>query len=92
MSILFEYACPKCDEVIEQYHGMDDKPNIMCPICRTEMYKKMGGTTFVLRGECWAKDGYEGHTKMRRGKEYEEHKAARNAYEAKHGKLGGNNG
>lgn len=64
---VYEYQCPKCDKVFEVTQKISDPPlekppEGECPegkVC-SEKPKKLisGGTSFLLKGSGWAKDGY----------------------------------
>lgn len=66
----YTYRCDKCNHEIEVTHKMSEKPDISCPNCKQLMYKAISPTSFSLKGECWAKDGYQPHTKIRKGAKY----------------------
>jgi len=55
---VYLYKCDKCDKEFEAEHRMTTK-GADCPVCkeRTE-HRLIGGTTFRLIGDCWAKDNY----------------------------------
>jgi putative FmdB family regulatory protein len=66
----YVYKCDKCGHELETIHKMNEKPEIVCIKCKSTMYKSIQPTTFSLKGECWAKDGYQPHTKIRKGAKY----------------------
>lgn len=67
---LYTYRCEACEHEVDVEHKMADKPDIFCPKCFKQMYKAISPTSFSLKGECWAKDGYQPHTKIRKGAKY----------------------
>ena len=53
----YDYDCPNCGK-IEVAHGMKEKLE-QCPHCGSKDVKRIfSGGNFVLKGNCWAKDGY----------------------------------
>jgi len=53
----YDYDCPNCGK-IEVAHGMKEKLE-RCPHCGSKNIKRIfSGGNFVLKGNCWAKDGY----------------------------------
>lgn len=61
---VYEYTCPVHKE-FEVEHSINEKLKT-CPKCKEEGLKPQkvtrlisGGTTFVLNGDCWAKDNYK---------------------------------
>lgn len=60
---MYDYACPTCGEQITKlyrtFSAVPSKPPD-CPKCKTAMAKRLGGTSFALKGTGWAKDGYGG--------------------------------
>lgn len=59
---IYEYRCPKCDEVIEMFQHVDeDAP--FCKNCGTELEKIISNCSFVLVGSGWERDGYTSKTK-----------------------------
>ncbi len=49
----YDYACDKCNIVIEVTHGMTEKPTIKCEKCRQEMRRVFSIPTFYVRGYGW---------------------------------------
>lgn len=58
--MIYNYLCKKCnaeEEVtlrlkeLEGYHHY-------CKECQKEMVRTIGPSTFILKGSCWARDGY----------------------------------
>lgn len=48
----YDYQCPKCDNLIEQFHGMTQSPRVKCPECGTRMKKLLGtGAGIIFKGE-----------------------------------------
>lgn len=58
---IFEMKCKNCNIVFEAYafNGQDREP-IFCPICKGDLERLISKTTFRLKGNCWAEDGYSG--------------------------------
>ena len=61
--IAYDYKCPTCDYVEEVYHSIDTTPSYTCPKCMdsgniVEMVRIISASSFKLKGNCWAKDGY----------------------------------
>ncbi len=54
---IYEYICQKCNKEIEIIQHFDDSPP-ECEECGDEMEKVMSLSSFVLKGDCWYKDGY----------------------------------
>lgn len=45
---VYEYYCPKCDEVKElTFHMDDDRSNVSCPDCETEPLERVFGNLAV---------------------------------------------
>ena len=58
----YEFKCPKCKSIIELDKKISDDTLPLCcePDCGgIEMIKIMSSTSFVLAGDCWARDGYK---------------------------------
>lgn len=64
---LYQYNCD-CGKIIEVNHGMDEKRIYKCE-CGLQMYKDFN-TQFLLKGTCWAKDGYENSVRIQRDVNY----------------------
>ena len=66
---VYEYQCPRCGEVYEEEFRIGQAPS--CIDCADE---DCGGAarlvisspTFILKGSCWANDGYGPTSRTRR--------------------------
>ena len=60
---LYLFECPKCHETVELLQSYNDAPPI-CPRgeCQeghpVDMVRKIGATSFILKGSGWARDLY----------------------------------
>lgn len=52
----YDYECEKCGKKETLIQRMSEKKSPLC--CEQEMNTLIGATAFVLKGGCWAKDGY----------------------------------
>lgn len=56
---LYEYACVGCGAVWEELQRIVDAPIEVCPACKgLEIKRLVGASSFVLKGDGWAADGY----------------------------------
>lgn len=55
---IYEYRCPKCGRVKENFQRDYAEHNIVCLRCHEVMPKVVSSSNFHLKGTCWAKDGY----------------------------------
>lgn len=55
---LYILLCKDCDKVVERLCKMSEV--VKCRKCGKAMSRLPVQTTFVLKGEGWAKDGYTG--------------------------------
>jgi len=56
----YHYACNVCKHEFEAEQSIKDEPLLECPLCRVcALYRLIYPSEFVLKGDCWAKDGYE---------------------------------
>lgn len=57
--MLFEYECMSCANKIEIIQKSKDSPPV-CSSCGAAAMKKLfpSRTSFILKGKCWARDGY----------------------------------
>ena len=55
---LYVYNCIKCDNEFEKLQSMN-KPNPECPECRGETRRLISRSSFRLKGDGWAADGYQ---------------------------------
>ena len=51
---LYLYYCPQCDKEIETVHGISESPTISCPMCASEMRKRIC-IPFVIYGQGYFK-------------------------------------
>lgn len=62
---IYVYECPSCKRQIELVQKITDDTKVKCakPGCiekQIEMERIIStGTSFILKGSCWAKDGYK---------------------------------
>ena len=56
----YEYACKNCGHLWEKEQSIKDKPSKKCPNCKKMSAQRLisNGCGFVLRGSCWASNGY----------------------------------
>jgi putative FmdB family regulatory protein len=52
-----EYECKDCGKVIEIWERFDEVPD-KCPRCCGELVSVISKSTFHLKGDGWAVDGY----------------------------------
>lgn len=58
---IYEYACPKCGEKVEEVCKVSERMNrLECPKCGACMILEVSKTSFTLKdgGVGWAKDNY----------------------------------
>ena len=57
---IYEYKCDLCNGLWEEIQKFSDDPLTICKSCEKEggVHKVLGKTSFALKGEGWAKDGY----------------------------------
>jgi putative FmdB family regulatory protein len=54
---LYDFKCTVCEHIFEQRQKYKD-PNPACEECNSATEKLITGTSFVLKGGGWYKDGY----------------------------------
>jgi predicted nucleic acid-binding Zn ribbon protein len=60
---VYEFACGQCGTSVEMYYktscGKETEFH-WCNVCQQSLlhFKQIGGTSFILKGKGWAKDGY----------------------------------
>ena len=56
----YVYGCRVCDNEFEVEQSISAKPEAECPRCRIYTRNRLiaGGSSFVLKGDGWAKDLY----------------------------------
>lgn len=58
----YTYKCTneKCDEMVDIFHKITESlPSMTCSNCgNTEFKQIISGSSFILRGSGWFKDGY----------------------------------
>lgn len=57
---IYEYQCESCQDVIEKWQSLSDKPLTSCPSCSGAMKKLISRSSFQLKGGGWYADGYSG--------------------------------
>jgi putative FmdB family regulatory protein len=61
---VYEYQCSD-GHIFSERQGINDEPLKTCKYagCRRKVKKLISQTSFVLKGDGWAKDGYKGEKK-----------------------------
>lgn len=61
--MIYEYECEACEHQFEAEQKITDPKIEECPECGKLKVKRLisGGTSFQLKGGCWAKDLYSGN-------------------------------
>jgi putative FmdB family regulatory protein len=56
----YEYGCLVCKSEFEVQQSIKDEKGAECPKCGIFCYNRLisGGTSFALKGDCWAVDNY----------------------------------
>lgn len=55
---VYEYECQSCQEVVEIWQNLTDKPVTSCPSCEGALKKIISMSSFRLKGGGWYADGY----------------------------------
>ena len=56
---IYEFGCKECETITEVLKFRDDiELPRFCPVCGKPLNKIISKTSFQLKGNCWAKDGY----------------------------------
>lgn len=65
---IYDYKCPECDYIEYDKFEITTTSELLveCKNCSTEDHKVfmeriITGTSFILKGDGWAKDGYNSH-------------------------------
>lgn len=59
---MYEYECPKCQEILEVIQKFSDAPLTECPKCQGPISKLMSRTSFQLKGSGWYASDYKKST------------------------------
>lgn len=55
--MIYDYKCPKCEDIKELAHPMAETPEIVCDKCNVHMKKIIsGGTATIFKGGGWSND------------------------------------
>jgi putative FmdB family regulatory protein len=58
---IYIYECQECKSETEELQKFSDPPLEKCPKCgKLALKRKMGASSFHLKGGGWASDGYSG--------------------------------
>ena len=47
---LYEYGCPACGLVTDIRHGFDEKPEVKCERCGTQLARRFSAAPIVFKG------------------------------------------
>ncbi len=50
---IYEYSCPECHHLFEEWQKDFRERNILCPICGHEAKRMISNTAFILKGSGW---------------------------------------
>lgn len=50
---LYDYKCPKCQDIIAISHPMDTAPIILCAVCSSERNKVFSAPGLEFKGGGW---------------------------------------
>lgn len=51
--MFYDYACKKCKKQFEVSHGMNEKPQIICPDCKEDCQKVFSANGIIFKGSGW---------------------------------------
>lgn len=55
---IYEYQCQACENIVEAWQNLSEKPLKVCPDCSGELKKLISMSSFQLKGGGWYADGY----------------------------------
>ncbi len=59
MPVLYSYTCPECGMVGERFMKITERDDdVHCVACESLCVRDVGCGGFILKGKCWARDGY----------------------------------
>jgi putative FmdB family regulatory protein len=62
----YEYECQACGRQMEAVQRITEPPLVDCPACnQPRLQRLISGTSFILKGGGWYKDGYGSEKKPR---------------------------
>ena len=71
----YDYKCVKCEHKFERFHGMNESPEIKCPVCGAATEKMIGaGAGLIFKGTGF----YETDYKRKSSGDNRKHPAAKN--------------
>ncbi|MFO8031295.1 MAG: zinc ribbon domain-containing protein [Desulfohalobiaceae bacterium] len=50
---IYEYSCPECQHLFEEWQKDFRERTIQCPICGAEAKRMISNTAFILKGSGW---------------------------------------
>ncbi|THB65234.1 MAG: zinc ribbon domain-containing protein [Desulfovibrio sp.] len=50
---IYEYCCPECNQVFEEWQSNFEEHEVDCPMCKTPSKRIMSNTSFILKGSGW---------------------------------------
>jgi putative FmdB family regulatory protein len=55
---IYEYSCPECQHLFEEWQWDFRERTIQCPICGAEAKRMISNTAFILKGSGWYATDY----------------------------------
>ncbi len=50
---IYEYSCPECHHVFEEWQKDFQERSFQCPVCGSEAKRMISNTSFILKGSGW---------------------------------------
>ena len=50
---LYDYKCPKCQDVVPVSHSINENPDVVCEKCKTLRTKVFSAPAVQFRGNGW---------------------------------------
>jgi len=90
----YDYKCSKCEHTFERFHGINEKPEIKCPLCGEKAEKMIGpGIGLIFKGSGFYITDYKKKDNGSNGKKYKptENKGKTEKQEGKKAETTGEN-
>ena len=55
---IYEYRCPDCKQIFEEWQRDYEEHEVMCPVCGSKAERLISHTSFILKGTGWYATDY----------------------------------